>query len=306
MPSFRAVILTALPEEYEAVKAHLTNIRESIHDQGTVYQIGDFLTSADSIWEVCLAEIGSGNPRAAQETERALGFFTPKVAMFVGVAGGLKDVSIGDVVVANKVYAYESGKAEDTFLTRPEVLSVAYDLEQRARAEARNEEWIKRNADGAGSRAYVGPIASGEKVVASRRSTFYTFVRETLWRRARRRNGRMGFPLGCPFTSRRSFDNHTELVDANDRRSGVHDGGVGRVARARVHRAHRRPGTEGSNPARLATFISRMSQYLTLYPGDVVWMGAEGVPENLKHGDTVEIEITGIGTLRNPVVREGR
>jgi 2-keto-4-pentenoate hydratase/2-oxohepta-3-ene-1,7-dioic acid hydratase in catechol pathway len=55
-----------------------------------------------------------------------------------------------------------------------------------------------------------------------------------------------------------------------------------------------------------ATFISRMSQYLTLYPGDVVWMGTEGAPENLKHGDTVEIEITGIGTLGNPVVREAR
>jgi 2-keto-4-pentenoate hydratase/2-oxohepta-3-ene-1,7-dioic acid hydratase in catechol pathway len=55
-----------------------------------------------------------------------------------------------------------------------------------------------------------------------------------------------------------------------------------------------------------ATFISRMSQYLTLYPGDVVWMGTEGMPENVKHGDTIEIEITGIGTLRNPVVREGR
>jgi 2-keto-4-pentenoate hydratase/2-oxohepta-3-ene-1,7-dioic acid hydratase in catechol pathway len=55
-----------------------------------------------------------------------------------------------------------------------------------------------------------------------------------------------------------------------------------------------------------ATFISRMSQYLTLYPGDVVWMGTEGAPENLKHGDTVDIEITGIGTLRNPVVREGQ
>ena len=55
-----------------------------------------------------------------------------------------------------------------------------------------------------------------------------------------------------------------------------------------------------------AAFISRMSQYLTLYPGDVVWMGTEGAPENLKHGDTVEIEITGIGTLSNPVVREGR
>ena len=49
-----------------------------------------------------------------------------------------------------------------------------------------------------------------------------------------------------------------------------------------------------------------MSQYVTLYPGDVVWMGTEGAPENIKHGDAVDIEITGIGTLSNRVVREGR
>jgi len=55
----------------------------------------------------------------------------------------------------------------------------------------------------------------------------------------------------------------------------------------------------------VAKFISRMSQYLTLYPGDVVWMGTEGAPANLKHGDVCEIGITGIGTLRNPLVREG-
>jgi len=53
----------------------------------------------------------------------------------------------------------------------------------------------------------------------------------------------------------------------------------------------------------VAAFISRMSRYMTLYPGDVIWMGTEGTSENLKHGDTVEIEITGIGVLRNPVVR---
>ena len=53
----------------------------------------------------------------------------------------------------------------------------------------------------------------------------------------------------------------------------------------------------------VAKFISRMSQYLTLYPGDVVWTGTEGAPANLKHGDVCEIEITGIGILRNPLVR---
>src|SRR6202050_3609958 len=56
----------------------------------------------------------------------------------------------------------------------------------------------------------------------------------------------------------------------------------------------------------VATFISRMSQYLTLWPGDVVWMGTEGTPRNLKHGDVCEIEITGIGILRNPLVKATR
>ncbi len=51
-------------------------------------------------------------------------------------------------------------------------------------------------------------------------------------------------------------------------------------------------------------FLVRMSKYLTLYPGDVIWMGTEGVTENMKGGDVCEVEITGIGTLRNPVVWE--
>ena len=51
-------------------------------------------------------------------------------------------------------------------------------------------------------------------------------------------------------------------------------------------------------------FISRMSQYLTLYPGDVLWMGTDGATENMKDGDVVEVEVSGIGVLRNPVVRE--
>ena len=53
------------------------------------------------------------------------------------------------------------------------------------------------------------------------------------------------------------------------------------------------------------TFLSRMSRYLTLYPGDVVWMGTEGKSPALQPGDRVDIEITGIGVLSNPVAAEG-
>jgi 2-keto-4-pentenoate hydratase/2-oxohepta-3-ene-1,7-dioic acid hydratase in catechol pathway len=51
-------------------------------------------------------------------------------------------------------------------------------------------------------------------------------------------------------------------------------------------------------------FLVAMTRYLTLYPGDMVWMGTEGATADMKHGDVCEIEISSIGTLRNPIVRE--
>ena len=52
------------------------------------------------------------------------------------------------------------------------------------------------------------------------------------------------------------------------------------------------------------TFISETSRYCTIQAGDVMWMGTDGAPQNMKVGDTVEVEITGIGTLRNYIVAE--
>ena len=53
-------------------------------------------------------------------------------------------------------------------------------------------------------------------------------------------------------------------------------------------------------------FIVEMTKYFTLWPGDVIWMGTDGASPNIKAGDVVEIEITGIGTLRNQFVAEDR
>ncbi|MQF84761.1 MAG: DUF2437 domain-containing protein [SAR202 cluster bacterium] len=54
----------------------------------------------------------------------------------------------------------------------------------------------------------------------------------------------------------------------------------------------------------ISDYLCKMTKYLTLYPGDVIWMGTDEVPQNIKDGDIVEIEITGIGTLINPVIKE--
>lgn len=54
----------------------------------------------------------------------------------------------------------------------------------------------------------------------------------------------------------------------------------------------------------VAHFLSRMSSYLTLYPGDVVWFGCDGptVPA-LQPGDLVEVANDAIGVLSNRVTR---
>ncbi|TXS49525.1 fumarylacetoacetate hydrolase family protein [Streptomyces sp. OR43] len=50
-------------------------------------------------------------------------------------------------------------------------------------------------------------------------------------------------------------------------------------------------------------YIVEMTRYLTLQPGDVLWMGAESTC-GLEPGNTVEVEISGIGVLANPVREE--
>ncbi len=54
----------------------------------------------------------------------------------------------------------------------------------------------------------------------------------------------------------------------------------------------------------IARFISEMTKYMTLWPGDVMWMGTDGASPDIKAGDVVEVEISGIGTLRNRFVAE--
>jgi len=176
----KAVILTALPAEYKAVRTHLSTLKEVRHPQGTVYEVGHFACPGDLAWEVAIVEIGSGNANAAFETERAIAFFQPSALLFVGVAGGIKDVHLLDVVAATKVYGYESGKEDVTFLPRPDVGESSYSLIQRARAQARNITWRMRLPTGhpeSAPQVVVAPIAAGEKVVASTRSATRTFLR---------------------------------------------------------------------------------------------------------------------------------
>jgi 2-keto-4-pentenoate hydratase/2-oxohepta-3-ene-1,7-dioic acid hydratase in catechol pathway len=47
--------------------------------------------------------------------------------------------------------------------------------------------------------------------------------------------------------------------------------------------------------------LSYVSQFVTLVPGDVIFTGTPGKTQAVTHGDTVEIEIEGVGRLSNSV-----
>lgn len=180
-------MITALPLEFRAIISYLSNLEDIEHPQGTIYSKGQF-TGEKSSWEVLVAEIGKNNPVAAQETERAISFFKPNVALFVGISGGVKDVMIGDVVAADKVYYYESGKwatgqsGSPEFYPRPSVHNSGYRLVEQAKALARKDEWqslLDSNDRDPKPSAFVGPLAAGESVIASKSSEIYNLILKT-------------------------------------------------------------------------------------------------------------------------------
>ena len=156
-------------------------MHEEEHPKGTVYACGSLVEEAVA-WRVAVVAAGMGNPSAALEVERAIAHFKPEIVLLVGVAGGLKDVKLGDVVAADKVHSYERGKAGEVFAPRPDSWAGSYPAVQRARQEALKGHWRKRIKGAAQESlpdAIVKPIAAGEKVLASDRAVVYELISQT-------------------------------------------------------------------------------------------------------------------------------
>jgi 2-keto-4-pentenoate hydratase/2-oxohepta-3-ene-1,7-dioic acid hydratase in catechol pathway len=47
--------------------------------------------------------------------------------------------------------------------------------------------------------------------------------------------------------------------------------------------------------------VSWVSRWVTLLPGDAIYTGTPGSTRAMRASDVVEVEIEGIGVLRNPV-----
>lgn len=176
------LVITALAMEFKAVERLLVNLNSVKHETGAQYKLGVFpAENSGNDLIVALVEAGAGNINASQETERALTFFGSEYVFFVGVAGGIKDVKIGDVVASSEVIHYEGGKADVVYKPRLNAYSADYELVSLAKSIARDELWQRRIDDGLDSfKAEVKPIAAGEKVVSSERSVTYELLNQSV------------------------------------------------------------------------------------------------------------------------------
>lgn len=180
------LVITALPLEFQAVEQLLTQLTDIKHPStGTYYKQGSFQVGEGRELSVALVECGAGNVNAAQETERAVTFFRPDYLFMVGIAGGVKDVKIGDVVVGSEVIHYEGGRAGADLRPRQTIIQGNYQLVSLARLIARDATWLTRlHGQPVAVNALVKPIAAGEKVVVSKRSeaykTLHSFVSQAV------------------------------------------------------------------------------------------------------------------------------
>jgi 2-keto-4-pentenoate hydratase/2-oxohepta-3-ene-1,7-dioic acid hydratase in catechol pathway len=53
----------------------------------------------------------------------------------------------------------------------------------------------------------------------------------------------------------------------------------------------------------VADIVSYVSRYVTLLPGDVIYTGTPGTTRQINAGDVVEVELEGVGVLRNRVIK---
>ncbi len=172
-------IITALPVERQAVVRRLTAYRK-IQEAGEplTFYLGhlDIPGEATPYSVVVTQLLDMGNLDAAATTVRVLQRYRPRNVLMVGIAGGVAGkVKLGDVVVARHACYYEPAKLHPDG-DEPREQQFHADAMLLGRAQHYEEsDWTAQievarpgddGAEAHHSRAHIGTIACGEKVVS--------------------------------------------------------------------------------------------------------------------------------------------
>ena len=99
------------------------------------------------------------------------------------------------------------------------------------------------------------------------------------------------------FTRGKSFDTFCPVGPWIETEIDPHNVGVA----TRLNGEVKQKGNTADMAFPVAFLIRYISEIMTLYPGDLIATGTPAGVSRMKHGDTVEVEVSGIGVLRNPI-----
>jgi nucleoside phosphorylase len=184
-------IITALPEEHEAVMALLHSVRdppqvESPFPNRFVWKLGKIRNhDGTGTFKVVLGQAQrSGNMDTLIAAMRTIDRWSPRFLLFSGIAGGLSREGLkqGDIVLSESIWFYEYGKHTRKYRPRHRNFTPDLGLLNSARGFARNtHEWKACNANAPAKdhvpKCLAGLIGSGDKVLDNLKPAF---VRQVL------------------------------------------------------------------------------------------------------------------------------
>ena len=183
----RALIVTALGLEMDAVRAHLSEPCSVQGRDGSIYECGVFSEGGQD-WLVVVIETGAGTHPAQSAVQNAhFSFQNFEIQLLIGIGGSRKedDAPLGAVVASDHVYMPYGGKETDRGRnSRPREFPADSRLVNLARKVRRDKAWpnrVRPPLDGELPTpedypfemppiGHVAPIASIESVLAGRKS----------------------------------------------------------------------------------------------------------------------------------------
>lgn len=150
------LLVVSMHTEGQKLVSKLGNLQTKNH-LGNYYLVGELAGCT-----VGVHVGGRGNTEAGISTTELVLSLKPKITVFCGIAGGRKDSKIGDVVVSDFSYNYESGKEDpEGFYPRPRI------SKSTKQGASLVSTFLLQFRGADHYRVYNKPIASGEKVVGT-------------------------------------------------------------------------------------------------------------------------------------------
>ncbi|MEM9884875.1 MAG: hypothetical protein AAF849_03215 [Bacteroidota bacterium] len=174
------VLLCPIIEEYAETRKFLKKPKQYLGKySGLPYEV-DIVKSRNARIGVAIREAGRDNQNIIKAVTQAEKDFKPKYIFLVGTAGGIHKVKLGDIIIADIAYNYESGREKDSgFVPNPVLAEASSILLQQAKSLIYKEDFSARYDLPAAVKIVAKPIASGSKVIESLDGGTFNMIRNT-------------------------------------------------------------------------------------------------------------------------------